>query len=1090
MKKSFIPLLFLTLTGLLFPQDSHTPDALMLRFPDISADKIVFQYAGDLYIVPKTGGTAIRLTSVPGNEIFAKFSPKGDKIVFSGNYDGNVDVYLIPSTGGVPERLTHNPTPDQVNDWFPDGQSILFRSQQNSPSYRYNKLWKQPVSGGMPELLPLEYGEFASVSPDGNKIAFQTLAVENRTWKRYRGGMASDIWIYDLKNNTSEKITDFDGSDGIPMWIGDIIYFLSDRDYNKKLNIWGYNTKSKEVKQYTFFDEYDVKWPSGGNSEIVFENGGKLFVLNLTSGKSSEVKVSIPSDLPQVRPTIKNLAKNIFNFDISRDGKRAAFEARGEILTVPAKDGITRNLTNTSGVAEREPTWSPDGKYIAYFSDKSGEYELYINQADGKGDEKQLTKMGVGFKQGIVWSPDSKNIAFNDNFGVIYVYSISNDKLSRIDKDDYSYFFSFNWSSDSKWLAYDKRTSYSSSSIFIYSIDEGKTRRITSDYYNCSNPVFDPKGDYLYYYSLKNFEATYSDQDPTWVYNNSVNLYALTLRNDVKDIFAPKNDEVEVKEEKKEEPKKDGDKKEEAKKDEVKKEDKSVKIDFDNIEKRSVMIKKIGSAGSIAAVGGKIFYLQFPKQDSWSAGGGSLYQFDLDKKEHKEITGGVNQFRLSADGKKIMVQTPDGSYSIIDPAPGAKIGDWKLDLSGMTATINPKEEWKQLYKEAWRLERDFFYDPGMHGVDWAKMGKRYEALIPFVVNRSDLNYVIGELISELNVSHAYVGGGDLENPKSTSVGVLGCDFDLDKKSGYYKISKIYETAPWDASEVRSPLSAPGLNVKEGDFIIAVNGRELDIKADPWKAFQGLADKTVSLTINSKPEKEGARDILVKPLSSEQTLRYYAWIEKNRKFVEEKTDGKVGYVYVPSTGIDGQTDLYRQFMGQINKQALIIDERFNSGGQIPDRFIELLNRKLYNYWARNGFEDWQTPFTGHFGPKVMLINGWSGSGGDAFPAYFRAAGLGKIVGKRTWGGLVGITGTPPLIDGGSVTAPSFGYRELSGELGIEGYGVDPDYDVENFPHELAKGNDQQLNKAIDLILEALNANPPKKPGKVKYPDKSK
>jgi len=340
------------------------------------------------------------------------------------------------------------------------------------------------------------------------------------------------------------------------------------------------------------------------------------------------------------------------------------------------------------------------------------------------------------------------------------------------------------------------------------------------------------------------------------------------------------------------------------------------------------------------------------------------------------------------------------------------------------------------------------------------------------------------------VSHAYVGGGDLENPKSTSVGVLGCDFELDKKSGYYKISKIYETAPWDASEVRSPLTAPGLNVKEGDFIIAVNGRELDIKADPWKAFQGLADKTVSLTINSKPEKEGARDILVKPLSSEQTLRYYAWIEKNRKFVEEKTDGKVGYVYVPSTGIDGQTDLYRQFMGQINKQALIIDERFNSGGQIPDRFIELLNRKLYNYWARNGFEDWQTPFTGNFGPKVMLINGWSGSGGDAFPAYFRAAGLGKIVGKRTWGGLVGITGTPPLIDGGSVTAPSFGYRELNGDLGIEGYGVDPDYEVENFPHELAKGNDQQLNKAIDLILEALNANPPKKPGKVKYPDKSK
>jgi tricorn protease len=943
----------------------------------------------------------------------------------------------------------------------------------------------------MPELLPLEYGEFASISPDGEKIAFQTLAVENRTWKRYRGGMASDIWIYDLKNNLSEKITNFEGSDGIPMWMGDIIYFLSDRDANKKLNIWGYNTKTKETKQYTFYDEYDVKWPSAGDDEIVFENGGKLFVLNVLSGKSNQVEVSIPSDLPQIRPVIKNLSKMINNFDISRDGKRAVFEARGEILTVPAKDGITRNLTNTSGYAEREPTWSPDGKNIAYFSDKSGEYELYIQPSDGKGEAKKLTQIGEGYKQGIVWSPDSKKIVFNDNFGNIYLFLFDSEKLTKIDKDNFSYYLTYTWSSDSRWLGYQKQTQYAHSSIFIYSLESGKSSQITSEFYNAASPVFDPKGEYLYFYAMKNFEPTYSDQDASWIYTNSVNLYAIPLREDVKDIFALKNDEVEVKEEKKDEKKDDAKKDDKAtEKDSVKKEDKVVKIDFANMESRTILVKKLGSAGNLAASEGTIFYTQFSKSDSWVSVGGTLYLFDLEKKEQKEISSGVNQFRLSADGKKIIAQTPDGSYSIIDASVGSKLSDGKLDLSNLTATINPPEEWQQIYNDVWRIERDFFYDPDMHGVDWKKMKKRYEALLPFVAHRNDLNYIIGELISELNVSHAYVGGGDMENPKMTSVGVLGCDFELDKKAGFYKIAKIYEPAVWDASEVRSPLRSPGLNVKEGDYIISVNGIALDINYDPWKAFQGLADKTVILTINSKPTKEGARDIIIKPDAEEQSLRYNAWIENNRKKVDAATNGKVGYIYVPSTGVDGQTDLFKQFMGQLKKEALIIDERFNSGGQIPDRFIELLNRKLYNYWARNGFEDWESPFVGNYGPKVMLINGWSGSGGDAFPAYFKAAGLGKLVGKRTWGGLVGISGAPSLVDGGFITAPSFGYRELNGELGIEGYGVDPDFDIENFPHELAKGNDQQLNKAIELMLDALKNNPTKKPGKLKYPDRSK
>jgi tricorn protease len=1081
----------------------HTPDARMLRFPDVSADLIVFSYAGDLWTVPREGGTARRLSSPKGQEMFPKFSPDGRLIAFSGNYDGNTDVYVVSSQGGTPKRLTHHGDADLVVDWYPDGKHVLYRSGMVSPSNRFNRLFKQSIAGGLPQALPLPYGELASFSPDGGRMVFQFISREFRTWKRYRGGMASDLWLYDFINNTSEKITDFPGTDAVPMWHENTIYFLSDRGENQKLNLWAYDLGTRRTRQITAFDEYDVKWPSLGPDAIVFENAGEIYLLDLASGASRALEIRVPDDLPQVRTELKNVSRHIETFSLSPSGKRALFEARGEIFTVPAKHGSARNLSNTSGVAERDPAWSPDGKWIAYLSDETGEYELYVRPGDGAGQPKRITTDGTAYRYRPIWSPDSKQIAFSDKTGSLYVVTAEGGAPRFVDKDEWSNMSRYRWSPDGRWLAYVKHGANRHGVVMIYDTDEAVVRSVTDDFYDHDAPVFDVQGQYLFFSSNRSFNPVYGDMDSTWIYPNSTRLYVVTLKKDTASPLAPRSDEEEGPKGEKGEKSEKGEKGEgvtdsndrgvtdEAKiEEDAKDKDKTepVEIDFDGIGGRAVELPiEAGDVAGLASVEGKLLFLRQPAAGAGgSEPGGTLLYYDLKEREAKTIIDKIDAYDVSADGKKVLYRSR-ATYGIVDIGENKKVGDGKIDTGNLKAWIDPPQEWRQIFVEAWRIQRDFFYDPNMHGVDWKAMRRRYAALLPYVVDREDLNYIIGEMFGELNASHAYVRGGDIEEPRRLSVGLLGCDFDLDEANDAYRISRIYDGGHQGA-EPRSPLRAPGLDVREGDYLLAVNGRRLDTAQDPWAAFQGLADEVVTLTVGRTADVNDANDVLVKPMDSEFRLRNLAWIEANRRKVEQATQGRVGYIYVPDTGANGQSELVRQFTPQWDMDALIIDERFNSGGQIPDRFIELLNRPVYNQWARRDHRDWQTPTIAHTGPKVMLMNGWSGSGGDAFPYYFRAAGLGPLVGTRTWGGLIGYTRNPQPVDGGFISAPSFGiYRD--GQWEVEAYGVDPDYDVENAPHELVAGRDPQLETGIAVILKLLEREPPQRPQRPPYPDRS-
>lgn len=1041
-------------------------NARLFRFPDVSQTHIVFTYANDLWIVPKGGGLAHRLSSPAGVEVYPKFSPDGKTIAFSANYDGNADVYTIAALGGVTHRVTYHGMPDRVVDWFPAGE-ILFASPRESGRERFNQFYKVKPVGGLPEKLPLPYGEFGSVSPDGKQLALTFRTQINRNWKRYRGGWNAEIHLFNLETFASQNISlNTDAADELPMWHGGSIFFLSDRGPEKRMNLWEFVIDKNAFQQITNFTSDDVHYPSMGPEEIVFEAGGKLYLFSLTSKKYHEVKIDVVTDGLTLKPSLKT-GLHFSHAAISPDGNRVLVEARGELFSIPAENGFVKNVTQTSGVAERYPSWSPDGKKMVYWSDRSGEYELTVRDVFNDRDERRLTAYGPGFRYNLFWSPDSKKVAFIDKSMRIKIYDFTTNLTTQVDKALQFMHgalenFSMCWSPDSRWLAYHRDLENRNLGIFLYDIQTRKSTAATSGYYNCFNPCFDVEGKYLFILTSQRFQPVYSDIDNTFVYPNSTQVAAIVLQKTTPSPLAPKNDVVGVKENKKEEP---VDEKKHGKTDEKKEDVKPTLIDLEGLESRmTILPMDAGNFGKLGAVKGKLIYLRQPNSGA-SNKNNVIHYFDLDERKEKMIIDNASGFEISANGSKLLINK-EGSLYIIKPEENQK-AEKVLRTNEMQTTVDPQLEWRQIITDAWRLERDYFYDPTMHGVNWEAVKKQYLELANGAVTREDVNYLLGEMIGELNASHTYKGGGDEENVRQLDVGYLGIDWQVE--GGYYKVKKIIRGASWDA-EVRSPLDRPGVSVSEGNFILAVNGVVLTSANDPAVVFQGLAGKAVELTYNTTPSLNGAKTVIVETLSDEARLRHLAWIESNRKRVEEASNGQLGYVYVRSTGIDGQNELIRQFNAQLDKKGLVIDERFNSGGQIPDRFIEMLNRPPVVYWATRDGSNWAWPPAGHFGPKVMLINGWSGSGGDAFPDYFRKAGLGPLIGARTWGGLIGISGVPALIDGGNVTVPTFRMINLDGTWFKEGYGVDPDIEVKEDLTLGAKGVDVQLERAI---TEALN-----------------
>ncbi|MCX2764934.1 S41 family peptidase [Aquimarina muelleri] len=1042
--------------------------AKMIQYPDVSDSHICFTYADDLWVVNKQGGTAHRLTTKKGRETMGKFSPDGKTIAFNANYDGNQDIYTIPVTGGIPKRITTHGMFDDIKGWTPDGKFLFYTSDMESEKDRFSKAFKISVNGGLPTRIPINKVEELDLHPKGDLIAMTDKSRLSRNWKRYRGGMASDIYLFNTKTLTSENITNNDGNDELPMWHNEDLYYLSDNDTAKKFNIWKYNLQSKQHEQITFFKEFDIERPSIGKSEIVFEAGGKLYLLDVTTKNTKEILINATGDFIALKPQVKKVEKYIQSVGIAPDGNRIIVGARGEIFSVPKKDGITTNLTRTSGIAERYPSWSPNGRYIAFWSDKTGEYELTIRDLKDN-SEKQIGQQGPGFRYQLFWSPDSKKLVFVDQQMHIKLADIANNSITTIDKEIQLFQgglmgFSANWSGDSNYVTYANSHKNGNQHIIIYDLEKKKKNIITSAFYDEANPVFSADNTYIYCTTNRAFDPVYSDYDNSWAYPNSTKIAILPLTKEAVHPIELKNDEVVIEEEKKKDNKKDKDKKEDK---EESKDIEPVTIDFDSIESRMIILPvELGNGGRLSASKDKIIFLKNPRSGATDEKSVLKY-YDFKEDEENTILEDVEDYELSFDKNSILVFSGE-KMGIIEVAKDQSIKD-PLDTSKMEMTINPKEEWRQIFTDTWRLERDFFYDKNMHGVDWEAMKRKYEPLIEFAASRNDLNKITGELIAELNASHTYRGGGDIKRSTTKSTGYLGVDWEM--QEGKYRIKKIITPAPWD-TEVKSPLKKPGVLVEEGDYILRINGIELTDYTDPFAALEGKAEQTIEIEVSKTPDGKNSKKYLVQPLKSEERLRNLAWIENMRKYVDQKSGGRIGYIYVPSTGIDGQEELVRMFYAQHHKDGLIIDERFNNGGQIPDRFVELLNRPLLSYYKVRDGEDWAWPPRGHYGPKAMLINGWSGSGGDAFPDYFKKRKIGPLIGTRTWGGLIGISGAPELIDGGRVTVPTFRMYNPDGTWFAEGHGVEPDIHIPENPGKDAQGIDVQLDRAIDEVMKKL------------------
>lgn len=1086
--KRVISLLFLVMMAAQM-QLSAQEESRLLRFPAVSGDQLVFSYAGDLYTTGINGGMARKLTTHNGYEVFPKFSPDGSEIAFTGQYDGNTEVFKIPATGGVPERLTYTATlgRDDIGDrmgpnnivmaWSPDGRSIVYRSRKQSYNDFRGQLYTVPSSGGLSKEVPLADGGFCSFSPDGSKLAFNWVFREFRTWKYYQGGMADDIRIYDMKSGRVDQISDSPGQDIIPMWIGKEIYYLSDRD--RIMNLYAYNTESGETRKVTNFTDYDIKFPSHSDKHIAFEKGGYIWLFDVATQQASKLTIKIADDRPWARNEWKDAGSAIRGAALSPNGERIVFSARGDIWSVPSSSGITHNLTATSGVNERNAQWSPDGRHIAYISDVTGDFEIYIVKQDGSEKPVQLTKNSETYIFNLEWSPDSKKILYNTKKRELSYVDVESKKVTVVEKSDRSPGFSYNWSPDSKWITY-TRPQADMTVIRLYNLESKKSYEATEGWYDSSSPSFSSDGKYLLFTSARDFNPVYSQTEWNHAYVDMSRIYMITLSKETPSPFAPENDVVKTDDEEK----KDGESGEKGGKKETAGESKDIKIDIDGIQERIIALPvSPGNYSGVTGVNGKIYYTARSTSDR----GSTMKVYDLKSKKETELGNNIS-FTLSPNGKKMLVRM-SGRWGVTDLPTGKVSIEKPVDLSQMKVYVDLKAEWQQMFDEVWRHMRDFFYDPGMHGMDWKAVYEKYNQMVPYVSHRSDLAYLMGEMIGELNVGHAYVNNGEKPEPERISTGLLGAKISRDK-SGYFRIDHILRGANW-SSDLTSPLRSVGVNVNEGDYIISVDGISATTTNDLYTLLVGKAGTEVMLEVNGKPTAEGSRKILVKTISNESSLYYYEWVQNNIEEVSKQTDGRVGYLHIPDMGVGGLNEFAKYYYPQLTREGLIIDVRGNGGGNVSPMIIERLMRQLTYMTMHTGQQMGDpNPVGMHVGPKVTLLDKYSASDGDLFPYRFQVKEIGPTIGTRSWGGVVGYSGSIPLIDGGSIITPSYAPYDKDGKgFIIEGTGVIPDIIIENDPAELYNGTDAQLNKAVEVILEELKKNPVKLAPIPAFPDKS-
>jgi tricorn protease len=1061
----------------------NTKDTRMLMQPAISADHIAFIYAEDLWVANLDGSQPRRLTVDEGIESNPVFSPDGKLIAFSAQYDGNTDVYIIPVEGGVPKRLTWHPAADAVRGFTPDGKSVLFASQRVTFTNRYAQLFTVPVTGGPATQLEIPNAFYAGYSTDGTQMAYTPVPDAFKQWKHYRGGQITNIWLFSFTDKSIIKIPKPEGgcNDTQPMWMGNTVYFRSDR--NGEFNLFSYDTATKEVKQLTDFKDFPILNISSGNGKIIFEQAGYLHIYDPAAGAQKKLIIGIAADLLELRPRFAKGAKYIRSADISPSGARVVFDFRGDIVTFPAEKGDYRNITNTTAAHEKFPAWSTDGKSIAYFSDASGEYQLDIQSQDGKGEVKSFKLTGTGFYANPKWSPDSKKIAYVDNGRNLYVLDVASGDIKKIDADElyvpgpFRDIFS-NWSADSRWIAYTKVTGTQFKKVLLYSVDEQKSYAVTDGLSDASEPQFSHDGKYLYFFASTDagpvinwFDQSNEDSRKTSA------IYLVTLQKETISPLAKESDEEKAKEEDKAAVKEKGKtpKKPEA--------DASFKIDWEGIQNRIIDIPvKPGNYAQLSAGNDdNIFYIE-----NADHGPGKLHKYNFKKRADAEVMD-LDGYALSADGKKMLFGRGD-YWGITNAGEKPEAGKGALDVNAIEVKVDPSAEWTNILDEVWRVQRDYFYDPGLHGVDWPTIKKKYAVFLPDLTCRDDLNLLIQWMGSELSIGHHFItDAGDRPfQPKTIKGGLLGADYTL--VNNRYRFKKIYGGLNWNPN-LRSPLTEPGVNVKVGDYLLAVNGRDVLATEELYQYFENTAGKLIELTVGPNPDYKGSRTVKVVPVDNEYELRNRDWVEGNLQKVTEATKGQVAYVYVPNTAGAGHDYFKRYFYPQANRKAIIIDERFNGGGQLADYYINLLQNPYQAHWHMRYGKDLKSPSASIQGPKVMLINESAGSGGDMLPWMFRKFNVGTIVGTRTWGGLVGILGFPEFIDGGSVTAPNVGIWTKDGFI-VENVGVAPDIEVEQLPSEVIKGNDPQLQKAIEIALKELEKNPQVEPTRPPYPVKVK